>query len=434
MRFKNVFRKKILLSFIVFFHFLNCNSQDISFSKKIIDTLCSNSMFGRGYSHNGNKIAALFLKNEFIKLHLDSFPSGYFQSFSININTIEGDVKLTICKKQLIPGIDYLIDASSPTSKGSYKTFLIDSTFLSIKNNISKLQDINFSNKVIFIDKKGANDKEILALLDGLSTTNYLKAKAFIYIQDKKLSWGLSDGQNVNTFPVFEVVRKSLPSKINKVSFSLNNNYVTGYETQNVIGYIKGKLQPDSFFVFTAHYDHLGMMGNKTIFPGANDNASGVAMALNLMQYYSLPENKPDYSIVFIATSAEELGILGSKYFCSNPLFDLSKIKFLINLDMVSTGDDGIMIVNGGVFTKEYDKIIEINTSHNYIKTIKKRGEAKNSDHWYFYKNGVKCFFIYTMGGISEYHNIYDKPETLPFTEYNDLFKLILDFVKDFNK
>lgn len=426
---------KSILAFCFFLTFVvsQNKAQDINYAKKIVDTLCSNAMFGRGYNNNGNKIAAIFLRNEFIRLHLDSFPSGYFQTFPISINTIEGDIKFKVGKKHLNPGIDFLVDESSPASKGKFKTFLIDSSFISLKDNIDKLQSVNFSNKIVIVDKKGITNKEILALLDGLKTTNYFKAKAFVYLQDKKLTWGISDGQSVNNFPVFEVLRSSLPSKLKRISFSINNKFTSNYITQNVIGYIKGKANPDSFFVFTAHYDHLGMMGNKTMFPGANDNASGVAMALNLMQYYSLPENKPDYSIVFIATSAEELGILGSKYFCQHPLFDLSKIKFLINLDMVSTGEEGIMIVNGGVFTSEYDKIVSLNEQHNYIKTIKKRGEAKNSDHWFFYKNGVKCFFIYTLGGKTEYHHIYDKPETLPFTEYNDLFILITDFLRTFN-
>ncbi len=325
------------------------------------------------------------------------------------------------------------MDACSPTAKNSGKIFLIDSAFLSVKENLRNIQDFNFSKNIIVIDKKGISDKDILNLLEGMSTTNYLQAKAFIYITDKKLTWGLSDARSVNTFPVFEVSRTALPEKIKKASFSVNSKYTPSYQTQNVVGFIKGKIKPDSFFVFTAHYDHLGMMGNKVLFPGAHDNASGVAMSMDLMKYYANPEHAPDYSMVFIATSAEEMGILGSEYFCSHPLFDLSKIKFLLNLDMMSTGDDGIMLVNGGVFTNEYDKMVKLNTAHNYVKTISKRGEAKNSDHWYFYKKGVKCFFIYTLGGKTEYHNINDKAANLPMTEYEDIFKLLLDFVKSFN-
>jgi aminopeptidase YwaD len=424
---------RIIFTVIISFWVSIISAQNLVYAKKIVDTLCSQSMYGRGYYNKGDIIASDFLKDEFLKLKLDSFPSGYFQYFPVDVNIITGEVVLKIGKKTLAPGVDFLTDVSSPTSKGEAKTYLIDSTFLTVKENADKLTKTNFEKKVIIIDKKGINDKEIINLLWSLSKTNYLNAKAFVYINDKKLTWGVSTGKFVGPCPVFEVSRSSLPKKISSAKYKVKSFIVPGYETRNVIGYIKGKEQPDSFIVFTAHYDHLGMMGDKTMFPGANDNASGVAMSLDLMKYYASPENKPYYSIVFIATAAEELGILGSKYFCANPLFEMEKIKFLINLDMVSTGDDGIMVVNGAVFTDEYDRLVKINTEKNYIKSISKRGEAKNSDHWFFYKNKVKCFFIYTMGGISEYHNIYDKAETLPYTEYNDLFKLLTDFVKTFN-
>ncbi|MGE3824646.1 MAG: hypothetical protein AB7G44_10500 [Bacteroidia bacterium] len=60
------------------------------------------------------------------------------------------------------------------------------------------------------------------------------------------------------------------------------------------------------------------------------------------------------------------------------------------------------------------------------------RGKAANSDHYYISENGVPAFFIYTMGGIKAYHDVYDKPETLPLTEFQDLFRLLTDFVKTF--
>ena len=62
-------------------------------------------------------------------------------------------------------------------------------------------------------------------------------------------------------------------------------------------------------------------------------------------------------------------------------------------------------------------------------KKIKKRGKAAISDHYPFTEAGVPCFYIYTMGGIQAYHDVYDVPETLPLTEFEDLFKLLTDFV-----
>ena len=79
---------------------------------------------------------------------------------------------------------------------------------------------------------------------------------------------------------------------------------------------IKGTLFPDSFFVFTAHYDHLGTMGASVIFPGAHDNASGVAFLLDLARHFS--STPPPYSLIFLFLSGEEAGLKGSLYASEN--------------------------------------------------------------------------------------------------------------------
>ncbi len=96
---------------------------------------------------------------------------------------------------------------------------------------------------------------------------------------------------------------------------------------RNVVGLLEGSdpMLKNSFLVVGGHYDHLGMMGPHALFPGANDNASGVAMLLYLSQHYA--NNPPEYSMVFIAFSAEEAGLLGSDYFLQNPPFETEKIK-----------------------------------------------------------------------------------------------------------
>ena len=86
--------------------------------------------------------------------------------------------------------------------------------------------------------------------------------------------------------------------------------------------------------------------------------------------------------------------------------------------------------MNGSVFEKEFNKLIGLNDAKKYLTQVKVRGKAANSDHYYFTEKGVPAFFIYTMGGIKAYHDVYDKPETLPLTEFQDLFRLLTDFVK----
>lgn len=130
-----------------------------------------------------------------------------------------------------------------------------------------------------------------------------------------------------------------------------------------------------------------------------------------------------------MAFGAEESGIIGSKYYTENPLFPLNQINFLLNLDLMGTGEDGIQVVNGSVFSNHFLKLNDINQSQQLLKEIKTRGKAANSDHYWFTENGVPSFFIYTLGGVAAYHDIYDKSITLPLNEFEDCFKLLVLFV-----
>jgi aminopeptidase YwaD len=405
-------------------------SQDIGYAHQVTDTLCSVRMQGRGYVNKGDSLAADFIKNEFQKNGLTSFKNNWYQPFTINVNTFPGKVFFKAGKKTLVAGDEFMVLSSCPPIKGSFKTFLIDSTNASTVDGLKILLKKDLSSRFIIIDIKGIHNKDILKVLKGLESENIFKSKGLIYIEEKKPIWELSYCQKVVDWAVVNVERKAFPKKTKKISIDVESIFKKEYTTRNVIGYIPGKTVPDSFIVFTAHYDHLGKMGNDVMFPGANDNASGVSMLCNLAKYYAAPENAPDYSIAFIATTAEEVGLLGAFYYVKNPLFSLKKIRFLVNLDLVGTGDDGIKVVNATVFEKEFALLDSLNTKNGYLKTVSKRGEAAISDHYAFYSKGVKCFYIYTLGGISEYHNPKDRPETLPFTEYSDLFKLITGFVK----
>jgi Zn-dependent M28 family amino/carboxypeptidase len=175
------------------------------------------------------------------------------------------------------------------------------------------------------------------------------------------------------------------------------------------------------------------MMGQETLFPGANDNASGTAMLIDLARHYSLPENHHDYSLAFMAFSAEESGLLGSKHYTEKPYFPLTQIKFLINLDMVGTGSDGLLVFNGTTDSVRLETMQAINERNQYLKELRVRGESRSSDHYYFHQKGVPAFFLLTMGSEHRhYHNIYDTREAVPLTKYNEVFRLITDFFDTF--
>jgi Zn-dependent M28 family amino/carboxypeptidase len=132
--------------------------------------------------------------------------------------------------------------------------------------------------------------------------------------------------------------------------------------------------------------------------------------------------------MAFILFSGEEAGLLGSKYFTDNPLIPLSNIRFLVNLDLEGTGIDGITVVNATVYPKEFAMLKQINEKDKYMVKINSRGKAANSDHYLFTEKGVPAFYIYTLGGIQAYHDIYDVSATLPLNKYEDEFRLLVKF------
>jgi Zn-dependent M28 family amino/carboxypeptidase len=110
----------------------------------------------------------------------------------------------------------------------------------------------------------------------------------------------------------------------------------------------------------------------------------------------------------------------------------LKEIEFLLNLDIMGSGEEGITVVNGRQLTEEFKTLTDINDKNEYLSKVKPRGETANSDHYFFYKNGVPCFFIYTMGPNKHYHDVYDTYEELSFAAYDDIVMLLIDFVGEF--
>ncbi len=374
-------------SLILLFIFA-CNAslaQDTTYTREVIKYLTSKKCFGRGYVNNGLDIAAKYIAGELKANKAEPFfATGYFQWFDFNVNTFPGKVNVKINNKLLKPGIDYIVSPESGTVKGKYTLFKKDSVTYIANNMVLPVS---------------------------------IKIK-------KKLTYSVATNSVVGC--TIDLLQEHAPADIKNMDVTIESKVLTKYINKNICAFIPGKINNDTMMVFSAHYDHLGGMGKATYFPGANDNASGVSVLLNLVKYYQ--KNPPKYKTVFIFFAGEEAGLLGSHYFVESKVMDLTKIKFLVNLDLLGTGDDGIMVVNGYTFEKQFALLESINKEKQLLKEIKRRGKASNSDHYWFSEAGVPCFFIYTMGGIKAYHDVFDVAKTLPLTDYVDVFKLITEF------
>jgi aminopeptidase YwaD len=141
-------------------------------------------------------------------------------------------------------------------------------------------------------------------------------------------------------------------------------------------------------------------------------------------------QHQPDYSLVFCFFSGEEAGLVGSNYFVSHPYFKLNKVKFVLNIDIMGAADKGITVVNGATHEETFNKLVAINDEKKYITDVKKRGAAANSDHHFFSEAGVPAFFIYSMGSVTNYHDIFDTAENTPLTKFDEVQQLVIDFLK----
>ena len=107
-------------------------------------------------------------------------------------------------------------------------------------------------------------------------------------------------------------------------------------------------------------------------------------------------------------------------------------VDFLINLDIMGSGEEGITVVNATNYPNEFDRLTKINDENKLLTQIKKRGPAKNSDHYWFTTKNVPSFFIYTQGLNKNYHDVFDTYENLSFIEYKDIITLLVKFVESF--
>jgi aminopeptidase YwaD len=421
-------KSTILLLFYLLTYTHSTFAQDTVFAKQILKRLCSPEFAGRGCINKGDQKAATYISALLKQMEIKPCGKKYLQPFRFNCNNFPRNITLLLSKDTLEQGIDFLPNPDACSVKGSYSLFYLDSSSISSTNNLADQLTADHTNQFVVIDTFGIKNKKISDLLQGLAEFNSFHAKGYIFTT-RNLIFEVSVTEN--KIPSLMVRRDKLKSRPNVLYINLSNKLTRNYKTNNIVACING--QVDSTIVFSAHYDHLGMIGTSLRFPGANDNASGDAMVLNLAKdFASNPTLR--YNIAFVFFSGEEAGLLGSRYFSQHPVFPLAKVKVWINLDMVGTGEDGITIVNGTIFKEYFNTLKQINDSCHLLKEIKARGEARNSDHYYLYAKGVPALFIYTRGTDTHYHSPLDRPETLSLAKYNELYLLIKRFTLSLQK
>ena len=191
-------------------------------------------------------------------------------------------------------------------------------------------------------------------------------------------------------------------------------------ESNNLVGYIDN--QAPTTIVIGAHYDHLGDDGQGSsldpnplnkIHNGADDNASGVAGVLELARFFTRNKLRERTNFLFVCFSAEELGLLGSKYFVEHPTVDLSQVNFMINMDMVGRLDrtNKTLFVSGTGTSPVWQPLLERLSSRELVIKMDSSGTGP-SDHTSFYLKDIPVLHFFT-GSHQDYHKPTDDWEKI---------------------
>lgn len=216
-------------------------------------------------------------------------------------------------------------------------------------------------------------------------------------------------------------------SYIQEFNFEYDSKPLT---SQNVAGFINNKA--DSTIIIISHYDHIGYggrlsksFGKTAIHPGADDNASGVAVILLLAKQLKRKDSK-NYNYIFLFSGAHEIGLYGAKALLDNLQKSGIKAKLIINIDMVGRLDENtrtlIYETNSDLITQNLLESIPSNL-------VFQKKENLTGDHSIFSGSGLSTFFLST-GVHSDYHRITDTPDKINYQGMIQITNFVLDLMK----
>ena len=207
---------------------------------------------------------------------------------------------------------------------------------------------------------------------------------------------------------------------------------VSSITVPNILAQIPGA-DPDighEVVIVGAHFDHLGTGGSGEIYYGADDNASGSAVLLELAELFSSWGAAPARTVLFAAWNAEELGLVGSMYYVIEPTHPIEDTVAVINLDMVGGGDDLGLIDFGGTDDGSEDLYELLATQQNDDFPVTPLSASPNSDHAWFQYAGVPVAFLFTTGAHAPYHTPEDTFDTISGLELEETARISWDTLR----
>ena len=437
----------------------NSNSKTIKNLHYLIKELSSDEMQGRNPGTEGAKITKNFIASEFKKNGLTPLDKTFFQEVPAVSSLVVDKSFFTISFRDQDKKFDYGSEVVfwSKRNKGEQIIRSSDLVFVGYgivapeyKWNDYAGVDVKGKTVVMLVNDPGF-DTGKLRLFNGSAMTYYGRwtykfeeaarqgaAAAIIIHEENAAAYPWSVVENSWTGPQLDLQRKnlgidrcileswiSLESANNILEFTgfdyltlkefaLDRNFqaftlkglkltatiksdINYFSSHNLIGFKKGTINPDEFIIFMAHWDHLGLTdeGKDKIYNGAVDNATGVAGIIELARLFKNIDT--DRSLIFLATTLEESGLLGSEFFANYPPIDLANVVAGFNFDgILPTGKTKDMAVIG-YGASELEELLEreLLKEGRYINPDPnpEKGFFYRSDHISFAKRGIPVLF-----------------------------------------
>ena len=475
----------ILLSFSILFAQNNpeITKQEI---QDHINYLASDELEGRFSGSAGERLAGDYIAKEFESYGLKKmFGSSYFQEFdftsnielgennSLSIKTSDGTVDLKI-------NDDFVTAPFSGNFNFESDLVFVGYAIASDKIDYDDFAGVDVNNKIVIAMRYNPDNDSTKSEFDAFSalrrkasTAKEKGAKAIVFVNgykpaedDKLIEFRYDRSSGIEDFAAvhvkrdiidnllkangkdFKEVQETIDNTKKPLSFSLDNGSISiqtevKYNTgvgRNVVGWIEGSdpVLKNEYIVLGAHYDHLGYgevgslyRGDEVlIHNGADDNASGTTGLLELAEKIGSEPDNFKRSIIFMAFSGEELGLLGSIHIVNNSPVSIENIAAMLNMDMIGRmNEDTVLNLIGVGTSTNFKSLLEEKNKYGFKLSFTDDGFG-GSDHQSFTNKNIPVLFFFT-GTHEDYHKPSDDADKINSEAQEKIVKYVYDITEE---
>lgn len=461
-----------------------------------LEYLASNELEGREAGEKGQKLAAAYLMQNFSSFRIPALNGTYFQKFGLSV-TVPEKIKIIVNNDTLFHYEDFIHNSDfADTNFSNAPTVFIG--YGIEDDNYNELKGLDLKGKVVIINDKEPKNKNgnyivsqntkaskwsdrdvkfanlkakgVKAVICIKNNMDFIKSSYKHAFTSKRMK--LATDEFAQPFPVLFIgtatadsllkiggMKKGLKNALKKIErkeksqskalslkIGLESEMVNDKITsENVLGFIEGTDKKDEVIIVTAHYDHIGKHDGE-VFNGADDDGSGTTALIMMANAFAKAKAEghgPRRSILFMPVSAEEKGLLGSRYYSENPLFPHKNTVANLNIDMIGRVDEEhikngqpnpnyVYIIGSDFLSKDLHLINENqNKLHTKLELDYRFNSIddpnhfyQRSDHYNFAKYNIPVIF-YFNGTHEDYHQPSDTVDKIDFDKLTKITHLV---------